>query len=76
MPPPIPQTRAEAQAVGRPFNGSDVDRQKYGFPTQTWDCSTVPAGHICAQYNCVNGWMLVMYCDQSLGCTEVYEVPC
>jgi hypothetical protein len=76
MPPSVPQTLTEAEQVGRPYTGNDSDRQKYGFPLQTWDPSTVPGGHICAQYKCVSGWRLVMYCNQSLGCTEVYEVPC
>jgi hypothetical protein len=73
---PIPQTLAEAKAVGRPYAGDDADRRKYGFPTQTWDPATIPAGHICTVYSCVGGWLLVMYSDTANGCTEVYEVPC
>ena len=76
MPPPIPQTLAEVKAVGRVFNGSDQDLQKYGIPIETWECSSGHAGAICASYSCVNGWRLVRYCDTGLGCTEVYEVPC
>lgn len=77
MPDPYPMTLVQAQAGGgRRFTGTVQDLQNYGAPIQTWDCSTVPAGHACAVYSCVNNWRLIRYCDAALGCTEVYEVPC
>lgn len=73
---PVPNTEVEAAAIGRRFNGNDKDLMKYGAPTQTWHCIVVGAGAKCGVYKCVDGWILVAYCNGSGGCTEFYEVPC
>ena len=49
---------------------------RFGAAIMKGNCATLPPGAICAEYACVNGVKLVMYCDGAKGCTEHYEAPC
>ena len=74
---PVPDTLDGAKRIGRKFTGGNPERMKYGAPTQLWDCGGGrPAGSICMVFECVDGWILVAYCNDSGGCTKFYEVPC
>ena len=39
-------------------------------------CAAKRPGDLCSEGGCVDGKKLVMYCDNSNGCTHWVEMPC
>jgi hypothetical protein len=74
-----PKTLKEALARG---HVKLLDHEKlqmkatYGDPAPVADCSTLNPGDMCAEYPCVDGIKIVMYCDDTKGCTHAVKVPC
>lgn len=76
---PIPTNLSAAVAAGGTvLEGADKDQAlaDLGTPTVPQDCSTWPAGHKCGETECIGGFKLVLYCDDTQGCTVHVKVPC
>lgn len=52
--------------------------EKYGQPQKIVevDCKTAPPGTICSTTKCIDGYILVLRCDQTKGCTVYDLIPC
>lgn len=52
--------------------------QQFGEPTSVVSCDAPGAkpGDICIEGACVNGQMLVMFCDRNMNCTGNDTVAC
>jgi len=40
------------------------------------DCSVLPPGAKCLETGCIDGYKIVLFCNNSRGCTVRYKVPC
>ena len=75
----IPENLNEALAAGHTaLEGDERDAAlaTFGSPDVGQDCSTWPPGHKCGETDCIDGFKLVLYCDNSKGCTVHVKVPC
>ncbi|MBI3703228.1 MAG: hypothetical protein HY244_05075 [Rhizobiales bacterium] len=83
---PIPQTEEEAKKQGYEIKKLTPDEAKrimsrgsnFALTTKTLakDCSTIGAGNLCWEGNCVDSWKEVLYCDGTQGCTVYAKVRC
>lgn len=48
----------------------------YGEAFSVASCGTLAPGARCAETACVNGFKIVMYCDETNGCTKAVKVRC
>lgn len=74
-----PKTFKEAIALGhQELNATESAqvRAVYGAANKVAECGFSPPGTRCAETACVNGFKIVMYCDEANGCTRAVKVPC
>jgi len=77
--PDVPQNLNAALAAGHiPLGNEEKDAaiNTFGAPQPKPDCGTLPPGHKCGETDCIGGFKLVLYCDDSNGCTVHMKVPC
>jgi hypothetical protein len=75
---PDPTNLAEAVAAGHTILEGDEKDQAlatFGVPSAP-DCSTLPPGHKCGETDCIGGFKLVLYCDDTKGRTVHVKTPC
>jgi hypothetical protein len=74
-----PSNLTEALAAGHTVveeHEQDDALATFGAPAIAQDCSTWPPGHKCGETDCIDGWKLVLYCDNTKGCTVYVKTPC
>ena len=77
MPVETPHNLDAALAAGHvPLQDHEVDAAIATFGAPQPDCSSLPPGHKCAETDCIGGFKLVLYCDDTKGCTVHVKVPC